>query len=370
MAGVLGAGMWQELGQVAPGPREGGVGWATSFGPGDEGPTWLPAGLATTYQKVLAAGEAERLIALQETTLRGLVYPLEQVRRLTTPGELHEALGLGFALRDGAGGTTLAWPADAPTLDVLRFAGLSVHDLIVPRDDDVMPPTRADIPWVVRSYARPWTGTGEAPGSTDDAIIEEFEILAEAAVAIPHLSEIWRLSADGTAEHLATYSARLGVWTATSARIEMSGTPLAHGLHATVDGRSYPAAIVSPTEHVICRTAAHPSEAGPDGAVRTVVANHAITALTGYATLALWQGLRVRLLRVEGAEALVDCVGAEPTAAEALGFRQLGQGEWECRWVPYAEVVGQVQLEWSYPLPTGSSGPAADPALADLAWVR
>jgi len=178
--------------------------------------------------------------------------PLDQVGHLRTPAELRRALGLGYPILDEHGQTVVAVPADADHVDVLRFNGVRDEDLIVPVDADMVPPAESQIPWVVRQHARPWTGSGEAPGSLSTAIIEEFELLAEAGVTIPHLAEVWRLTDDGEAEHVATYNAREGRWTGDTAPVRSPGAPVANGLHAAVgDGPLASAVAVNDSEHVL-----------------------------------------------------------------------------------------------------------------------
>ena len=100
----------------------------------------------------------------------------------------------------------------AESVEVLRCAGLRPDDLVTPVDADVtLPPGTVPVP-LVRHHKRPWSGTGEAPGSTSDAVIDEHEVLGYASVAIPHLAEIWRLHADGREEYVSTYNQRNGQW--------------------------------------------------------------------------------------------------------------------------------------------------------------
>lgn len=367
-ASLVGALIWTDLRQPPTatstwgGGPHGGTVWATQFGPDDEVTAALPAGLGLAYQKVLIPGETDRLLELSQPTLRGLIYPFEQVRHLRTPAELHGALGLGFPIADDHGQTVIAFPADADHLDVIRFNGIRDEDLIVPVGADVEPPAEAAIPWVVRQHARPWTGSSEAPGSVSTALIEEFELLAEAAVTIPHLAEIWRLTASGSAEHVASYNAREGRWTGDAVSVQLVGTPVANGLHAAAGALPLARAVaVNDHEHVLARLpqaerAAQPDQvdgqpAGVDGLVRTVVANESLTRVVGVATLASYRDARVRLLRRSGTHSLVDYVGGDHAEAARLGFRQLGQSEWEPRWVPGAEITNRTRLERSHPLP-------------------
>ena len=363
VGGLIGVGsIWADLGRPGAGGRPSGAGphggtiWATQFGAGDQATAVLPAGLSVTYQKVLLPSETERFLSLRQRSLRGLIYPLDQVVQLSTPAELHGKLGLGFTLRDGGGQPETALPATADHIDVLRFNGIRDEDLIVPVEADVEPPAQPQIPWVVRLHARPWAGNGEAPGSLSTAIIEEFELLAEAGVAVPHLAEIWRLFANGESEHVSTYNARAGIWTGDNQTVDVGGALVANGMFAvTTEGEQYGAVMVNDHEHVLTwppRVLVTGSEqAGPDGMMRIAVDNKVLTRLLGVATLAHWQGARVRLLRRYEGKSMIDYVGGDPAEAAQLGFRQLGQGEWETRWVPADQVEHRTRMEREYPMP-------------------
>src|SRR5699024_9699695 len=104
----------------------------TQFGPDDVPLAALPPGWGVPYQKVLLPGEADAYLSGQVTTLRGLVHPYEQVSGLSTPGELQQMLGLGFAVANGRGGTELAFDPDSDGIEVMRFAGVPGGDLVIP----------------------------------------------------------------------------------------------------------------------------------------------------------------------------------------------------------------------------------------------
>jgi hypothetical protein len=176
--------LWSDLGANPIVPPKNGTLLPTQYGPTDNQTAPVPAGLSAAYQKALVPGEADAMIDGQITTVRGLVHPLHQVAHLQTPAELFALLGLGFAIHGRAGADSLAFDRDAESIEVLRFAGLRQDDLITPVEADVvLPADTVPLP-LVRHHARPWTGTGEAPGSTSSDPIDEHEVLGYAAVAL------------------------------------------------------------------------------------------------------------------------------------------------------------------------------------------
>ena len=160
-------GLWHDLGSTTQ-LRPAGTLLPTQFGRDVELLAAMPVGMETVYQKDLLPGEVDQLFAGQVETLRGLVYPYQAVRELRSPSDLYDALGLGFAVSGIAGSDTLAFNRDAESVEVLRCAGLRQDDLVTPVDTDVTLPAGTLPPPLVRHHRRPWTGTGEAPGSTSE----------------------------------------------------------------------------------------------------------------------------------------------------------------------------------------------------------
>jgi predicted secreted protein len=305
---------------------------------------------------VLLPGEVDQLLAGQWETLRGLVYPYQAVRELRRPSELYDALGLGFAVSGIAGSETLAFNRDAESVEVLRCAGLRQDDLVTPIDTDVkLPAGTVPLP-LVRHHRRPWTGTGEAPGSTSDNVIEEHEILGYASVGIPHLAEIWRLQADGSEEYVSTYNARNGQWVGdTSPRQAPVGRRIDNGAYAGLsDGTVFRTVVLTDRESVLIAygvSAPEHFEQVHDGSCRTIVSNSDIINVTGVATIGDWRSLPIQLLSRQGDMVLIDYAGDDPAAAAAAGFLQTNQGQWQPRWVEHTEVTDLQQLERAYALP-------------------
>ncbi len=325
----------------------------TQFGPNDQQTAVLPAGLSGAYQRVLLPGEAEALIAGQITTLRGLVHPLHQVQHLTTPAQLYAALGLGFPVQSRAGADTLAFDRDADSIEVLRFAGLRWEDLITPIEADVTVPFDTVPLALVRHHARPWTGTGEAPGSTSTAPIDEHEVLGYAAVPLPHLAEIWRIHADGTTEYVSTYNARNASWVGSTAPSRPAvGNRIANGAFATLtDGHVFEIVPLTDQYTLLVARGTAPDGFLPaqDGTARIQVANAQIRSVQGVTTIGLWQGLPVQLLERSGGAVLIDYAGDDASGAASAGFRQVNQGHWQPRWVADSEVSSVQTLERAYP---------------------
>ena len=348
-------GLWNDLGSTAL-LRPAGTLLPTQFGREDELLAAMPLGMDSVYQKVLLPGEADQLFAGQVDTLRGLVYPYQAVREFRTPSDLYDALGLGFVVSGIAGSDTLAFNRDAESIEVLRCAGLRQDDLVTPIDTDVRLPAGTLPPPLVRHHRRPWTGTGEAPGSTSENVIEEHEILGYASVGLPHLAEIWRLHADGREEYVSTYNARNGQWVGdTSPTHQQIGRRIDNGAYAGLsDGTVFRTIVLTDRHSVLIGygvSAPEHFEQAHDGSYRTTVNNSDIISVTGVATIGSWQALPIQLLHRQGSMLLIDYAGDDPVAAAAAGFPQINQGQWQPRWVDHTEVSDIQELERHYVLP-------------------
>jgi len=378
-------GLWHDLGSTTL-LRPAGTLLPTQFGRDDELLAAMPVGMETVYQKVLLPGEVDQLFAGQVETLRGLVYPYQAVRELRSPSDLYDALGLGFAVSGIAGSDTLAFNRDAESVEVLRCAGLRQDDLVTPIDTDVQLPAGTVPPPLVRHHRRPWTGTGEAPGSTSDNVIEEHEVLGYASVGVPHLAEIWRLHADGSEEYVSTYNARNGQWVGdTSPRQAQVGRKIDNGAYAGLsDGTVFGTVVLTDRESVLIAygvSAPEHFEQVHDGSYRTRVTNSDIISVTGVATMGAWRSLPIQLLSRQGDMLLVDYAGDDPAAAAAAGFLQTNQGQWQPCSVEHTEVTDIQELERSYALPrpaeawhvapqapeSGSDAPHDDPLTEEVA---
>ncbi len=363
-AAVHFARMWDDLNAGSVTGARGTV-LPTQFGPDDSQLASMPLGLETAYQKVLVPGETDALFDGEVSTLRGLVYPLHAVRGYGRPAELFDALGLGFAVHGPAGPDTLAFSRAADSVDVLRFAGVRTDDLVTPTDEGVrLAPDHVPVP-LTRHHARPWIGTGEAPGSTSSHVIEEYEVLGYASVAIPHLAEIWRLHRDGTQEYVSTFNQRNGQWLFDlSPGRQLAGRRIENGAYATLrDSTVFRTVTLTDRHSVLIAygvSAPEHFELVHDGTFRLSIENPQIRSLTGVTTIGTWQGMPVHLLHRHGLAILVDYAGDDSGQAASAGFVQLNQGQWVPRWVDHTEVSGVQELERPYSLPI--PGPRKDPS--------
>lgn len=336
----------------------------TQFGLDDVPLAPMPMGMGAVLQKVLAPGEADAMITGTVRTVRGLIYSRDQVAHLRTPQQLHDALGLGYTLLHPNGQMTMAFDPNSSSIEVLRANGIRPEDLIVPLDMGV---ERDDLPFatMTRDHSRPWQGTGEAPGSTHEHPIDEFEILGETAVSVPHLAEIWRLDPDGTEHHLSTYNARSGLWSGTSSDVAIPpGRKVDNGLYAIMaDGNGYEAVTLSETHSVlVAYGVAAPDQflSCPDGSDRLVVPTREIAYMVGVTSLAKWQGARVQIQYRYGDSALIDYADVSRELARSLGFGQIAQGHWLPQWAPFSELTAVSEMERNYPMPVRVPRPADD----------
>jgi len=254
-----------------------------------------------------------------------------------------------------AGNASMSVPTAGVT-EVPAGTGLRGDDLVTPIEGDVHLPAGTVPPPLVRHHKRPWIGTGEAPGSTSDNVIEEHEILGYASVGIPHLAEIWRLHADGREEYVSTCNQRNGQWLGDNTPSHQPiGRRIDNGAYATLsDGTVFRSMVLTERHSVLIAygvSAPEHFEQVHDGSYRLVVENSDIVSLMGVTTIGAWRALPVQLLHRQGDMLLVDYAGDDPIAAAAAGFPQTNQGQWQPRWVEHTEVTDVQELERPYPLP-------------------
>ncbi|WP_028708791.1 hypothetical protein [Propionicicella superfundia] len=327
----------------------------TQFGVDDVPLAPLPIDMDIVFQKVLAPGEGDAMITGSVRTLRGFVYRRAQVAHLVAPSQLYDALGLGYTLMHAGGHRTRAFDRAMESVEVLRCNGVRQRDLVVPIARDV---SRPDLLFAtaVRDHVRPWLGTGGAPGATADSPIEEFEILGVTALAIPHLAEIWRLDADGSEHHVATYNARSGLWSRSNGDLSVTpGRKVDNGLYAVMqDGSGYETVTLTETHSVLVVHGLGAPEQFlpcPDGSHRLVVHNGDIAGMVGVSSLATWRGAVVQLLHRYGDSVLVDYADLPRDLAQGLGFGQIAQGHWLPQWAPFAELTDVRETERDYRVP-------------------
>ena len=88
----------------------------------------------------------------------------------------------------------------------------------------------------------------------------------------------------------------------------------------------------------------------------------------------------MKVLQRAAGQSLVDYIDDSPATAAELGFRQLGQGQWQQRWVLDSELESVGSWEREYPrftestsirpvapAPVGAEDPAAPTSTPDVA---
>src|SRR5690606_31594201 len=131
------------------------------------------------------------------------------------------------------------------------------------------------------------------------------------------------------------------------------GEPVALGPQAVLaDGSRWSTVVLNDREVVLVDRSGALAPGFIEAADRTgrrVAALPEIASFLRTATTALWHGARVLVLARSGAHVLIDCVDEAPDAATGLGFVQLGQGQWQQRWVPGTELTAWQTWERTYP---------------------
>jgi hypothetical protein len=127
----------------------------------------------------------------------GFVNRASEVAHLTSPRALYRALGLLYAgspfTEDDPEVHVLRWVAHRPDLYRLPYGGQSEAAM------------RAMQGWVIERA--PFRGNGFAPGDTD--VVAEFKV---DSVRLPHGTQMWRLSRDGTETLVARFDSDAGRW--------------------------------------------------------------------------------------------------------------------------------------------------------------
>ncbi|WFE25366.1 SseB family protein [Solwaraspora sp. WMMD791] len=138
----------------------------------------------TMMQKAIAASQVDYYLERGYDRVSGFVHRAAEVAHLNTPGKLHAALGLGYAGspfdREAPEIFVLRWPAYRPSLYRIPYGG---------QHESAM---RAMEGWVIERP--PFRGNGFAPGESSD-VVAEFKV---DSIRLPHGSQLWRLTADGT----------------------------------------------------------------------------------------------------------------------------------------------------------------------------
>ncbi|MFF5172744.1 SseB family protein [Micromonospora sp. NPDC000089] len=149
-------------------------------------------------QKAVAPSQLAYYLERGYDRVSGFVHRAGELAHLTTPAQLHEALGLGYPdspfARDADRVYVLRWPAYRPSLYRIPYGGQNE------------PAMRAMEGWVIERA--PFRGNGFAPGESSD-VVAEFKV---DSARLPHGAQLWRIGADGTERVIAVLDADAPLW--------------------------------------------------------------------------------------------------------------------------------------------------------------
>ncbi|WP_231933315.1 SseB family protein [Micromonospora coxensis] len=189
--------------------------WAAEMGLGDDAepeaatepapadtPRYVPTANDPTkpvvMQKAIAPSQLAYYLERGYDRVSGFVHRANELAHLTTPAQLHDALGLGYPdspfARDAETIYVLRWPAYRPSLYRIPYGG---------QNEAAM---RAMEGWVIERA--PFRGNGFAPGESSD-VVAEFKV---DSARLPHGAQLWRLGADGSERVIAILDTDTLVW--------------------------------------------------------------------------------------------------------------------------------------------------------------
>ncbi|MGC4849525.1 SseB family protein [Micromonospora sp. DT15] len=151
-------------------------------------PRYAPAAVdptrPTVMQKAIAPSQLAYYLDRGYDRVSGFVHRAGELSHLTTPAQLHEALGLSYPgspfAQDAEEIYVLRWPAHRPSLYRIPYGGQNE------------PAMRAMEGWVIERP--PFRGNGFAPGESSD-VVAEFKV---DSARLPHGAQLWRIGADGS----------------------------------------------------------------------------------------------------------------------------------------------------------------------------
>ncbi|MBQ0991303.1 SseB family protein [Micromonospora sp. H61] len=151
-------------------------------------PRYAPAAVdptrPTVMQKAIAPSQLAYYLDRGYDRVSGFVHRAGELSHLTTPAQLHEALGLSYPgspfAPDAEEIYVLRWPAHRPSLYRIPYGGQNE------------PAMRAMEGWVIERP--PFRGNGFAPGESSD-VVAEFKV---DSARLPHGAQLWRIGADGS----------------------------------------------------------------------------------------------------------------------------------------------------------------------------
>ncbi|WP_433552378.1 SseB family protein [Micromonospora zamorensis] len=165
-------------------------------------PRYAPAAVdptrPTVMQKAIAPSQLAYYLDRGYDRVSGFVHRAGELAHLTTPAQVHDALGLSYAgspfSRDAEEIYVLRWPAHRPSLYRIPYGG---------QNEAAM---RAMEGWVIERP--PFRGNGFAPGESSD-VVAEFKV---DSARLPHGAQLWRVAADGTERVIAELDTDAVVW--------------------------------------------------------------------------------------------------------------------------------------------------------------
>ncbi|WP_405428129.1 SseB family protein [Micromonospora sp. NBC_00617] len=165
-------------------------------------PRYAPAAVdparPTVMQKAIAPSQLAYYLERGYDRVSGFVHRAGELAHLTTPTELHDALGLSYPgspfVRDAEEIYVLRWPAHRPSLYRIPYGGQNE------------PAMRAMEGWVIERP--PFRGNGFAPGESSD-VVAEFKV---DSARLPHGAQLWRIGGDGTERVIAVLDTDAVIW--------------------------------------------------------------------------------------------------------------------------------------------------------------
>ncbi|PWR08326.1 hypothetical protein DKT68_16110, partial [Micromonospora acroterricola] len=165
-------------------------------------PRYAPAAVdparPTVMQKAIAPSQLAYYLDRGYDRVSGFVHRAGELAHLTTPAQLHDALGLSYPgspfTRDAEEIYVLRWPAHRPSLYRIPYGGQNE------------PAMRAMEGWVIERP--PFRGNGFAPGESSD-VVAEFKV---DSARLPYGAQLWRIGADGTERVIAVLDTDALLW--------------------------------------------------------------------------------------------------------------------------------------------------------------
>ncbi|WP_442930191.1 SseB family protein [Micromonospora sp. LH3U1] len=165
-------------------------------------PRYAPAAVdptrPTVMQKAIAPSQLAYYLDRGYDRVSGFVHRAGELAHLTTPAQVHDALGLSYPgspfTREAEEIYVLRWPAHRPSLYRIPYGGQNE------------PAMRAMEGWVIERP--PFRGNGFAPGESSD-VVAEFKV---DSARLPHGTQLWRIGADGTERVVAELDTDTVVW--------------------------------------------------------------------------------------------------------------------------------------------------------------